>query len=74
MKHRYSPDPLTALEERLPHYNLAEVSRMAGCSYTTVWRLAKGLADDVHVRTITRLHDAMDDIDDAKRGAGDAAP
>jgi hypothetical protein len=72
MINRYYPDPLTALQRRLEHHNLSEVARAAQCSYTTAWRLARGLADDVQVQTVTRLHDAMDDIDDAKRGAGDA--
>lgn len=70
MRHRYYPDPLTALERRLHGHSLSAVSKHSGCSYTTVWRLARGMADDVHIKTVTKLHDAMDDIEDAKRGPG----
>ena len=78
MRHRYYPDPLTALERRLDGHSLSAVARHSGCSYTTVWRLAHGMSDDVHIKTVTKLHDAMDDIDDARRGdaengGGDAA-
>ena len=56
-------NPLQHAKDRLEGKNLSEVARRAGMAYRTVLVIANGNAEDMYVKTYTRLMDVLDGME-----------